>query len=154
MVRTTREVHGVILAGLGFAQLAAIFGVIGIAVVGLYILKLRRRTVAVPFSPLWQRILKDKEATSLFSKLRRLLSLLLQLALLALLVIALGDPRAAATLIKGRNLVVLIDSSASMQATDGGAGETRLDAARREVKSLIRGMGGSDRMLVAQMDAT
>src|SRR5438105_11036357 len=118
MVRTTREVHGVILAGLTFAQLAAIFGAVGVAVVGLYILKLRRRTVAVPFSPLWQRILKDKEATSLFSKLKRLLSLLLQLALLALLVLALGDPRAAATLVKGRTVVLLVDASASMQATD------------------------------------
>jgi Ca-activated chloride channel family protein len=70
--------------------------------VALYILKLRRRVVAVPFSPLWQRILRDKEATSLFSKLKRLLSLLLQLALLALLVLALGDPRAAVELVKGR----------------------------------------------------
>ena len=84
----------------------------------LYILKLRRRVVAVPFSPLWERILRDKEATSLFSKLKRLLSLLLQLALLALLVLALGDPRAAESLIKGRNVVVLVDASASMQATD------------------------------------
>jgi len=144
----------VILAGLPFATLATVFAVAGVLMVAMYILKLRRRVVAVPFSKLWHRILRDKEATSLFSKLKRLLSLLLQLALLALLVIALGDPRAAATLIKGRNLVVLIDASASMQATDGGSGETRLDAARREVKSLIRGMGGSDRMLVAQMDAT
>jgi hypothetical protein len=143
-----------IFAGLPFATLATVFGIAGALMVGMYILKLRRRVVAVPFSKLWHRILRDKEATSLFSKLKRLLSLLLQLALLALLVLALGDPRAATSLIKGRNLVVLIDSSASMQATDGGGGETRLDAARREVKSLIRGMGGSDRMLVAQMDAT
>ena len=84
----------------------------------LYMLKLRRRVVAVPFSPLWERILRDKEATSLFSKLKRLLSLLLQLALLALLVLALGDPRAAESLIKGRTVVVLVDASASMQATD------------------------------------
>ena len=60
-----------ILAGLHLAQLAAIFGVVGAVVVGLYILKLRRRAVAIPFSPLWQRILRDKEATSLFSKLKR-----------------------------------------------------------------------------------
>lgn len=140
-----------ILAGLSFAQIAGIFGVIGAAMIGLYILKLRRRIVAVPFSPLWQKILRDKEATSLFSKLKRLLSLLLQLALLALLCLALGDPRAAATLIKGRNVVVLIDASASMQATD--VSPTRLDHAKDEVKALIRGMGGADRMLVAQMDA-
>lgn len=140
-----------IFAGLGLAQLVAIFAAVGFGVMVLYILKLRRRVVAVPFSPLWERILRDKEATSLFSKLKRLLSLLLQLALLALLVLALGDPRAAESLIKGRNVVVLLDASASMQATDGSP--TRLDAAKEEVKRIIRGLGGADRMLVAQMDA-
>ena len=140
-----------IFAGLGFAQLAAIFGVVGAAVVGLYVLRLRRRTVAIPFSPLWQKILKDKDATTLFSRLKRLLSLLLQLALLALLVFALGDPRAAATLVKGRTLVVLVDASASMQATD--VSPNRLEVAKNEVKAMIRGLGGADRMLIAQMDA-
>ena len=142
-----------ILAGLGFAQLAMIFGAAAIFATALYILKLRRRTVPVPFSKLWDKILRDKEATSLFSRLKRLLSLLVQLALLALLAIALGDPRAAATLIKGRNLVVIVDASASMQATDVPPAKNRLDAAKDEVKKVIRGLGGSDRMLVAQMDA-
>jgi hypothetical protein len=141
----------VILSGLAFAQLAAIFGAVGLAVTVLYILKLRRRVVAVPFSPLWERILRDKEATTLFSKLKRLMSLLLQLALLALLVLALGDPRAAESLLKGRTLVVLVDASASMQATD--VGPSRIAAARDEVKKIVRGLGGADRMLVAQMDA-
>jgi hypothetical protein len=140
-----------ILAGLPLATLLAIFGVAAVFATALYILKLRRRTVAVPFSKLWEKILRDKEATSLFSRLKRLLSLLVQLALLALLAFALGDPRAAATLIKGRNLVVLVDASASMQATD--VAPTRLAAAKDEVKKVIRGLGGSDRMLVAQMDA-
>ncbi|HRG96490.1 MAG TPA: VWA domain-containing protein [Polyangiaceae bacterium] len=141
-----------ILAGLPLMQLLAILGVAGAFATALYILKLRRRAVAVPFSKLWERILRDKEATSLFSKLKRLLSLLLQLALLALLALSLGDPRAAATLIKGRNLVVLVDASASMQATD--VAPTRLGAAKGEIKKLIRGLGGADRMLIAQMDAT
>src|SRR5260370_32461228 len=127
-----------IFAGLPFAQLAVIFGIAGALVVVFYILKLRRRAVAIPFSPLWQRILRDKEATSLFSKLKRLLSLLLQLALLLLLVLSLGDPRAAATLIKGRNVVVLVDASASMQATD--VAPNRLSVATDEVKRLIRGI--------------
>ena len=139
------------LAGLPLAQLATIFGVAGAAVVALYILKLRRRTVSIPFSPLWQKVLRDKEATSLFSKLKRVLSLLLQLVLLALLVFALGDPRAQAVLIKGRNVVVLVDASASMQATD--VSPNRLGVAKDEVKTMIRGLGGADRMLLAQMDA-
>ena len=140
-----------IFAGLPLAQLLAVFGAVGFGVLVLYILKLRRRVVAVPFSPLWERILRDKEATSLFSKLKRLLSLLLQLALLAALVLALGDPRAAESLIKGRTFVVLVDASASMQATDESP--TRLAVAKVGVKNLIHGLGAADRMLIAQMDA-
>lgn len=142
-----------ILAGLSLAQIAAIFGAAAVFATALYILKLRRRTVPVPFSKLWEKILRDKEATSLFSRLKRLLSLLVQLALIALLAFALGDPRAAATLIKGRNLVVIVDASASMQATDVPPAKNRLEAAKEEVKKVIRGLGGSDRMLIAQMDA-
>jgi hypothetical protein len=106
---------------------------------------------AVPFSPLWDRVLRDKDATTLFSKLKRILSLLLQLALLALLVLALGDPRAAESLLRGRTLVVLLDASASMQATD--VAPTRLAAGKEEVRKIVRSLGGADRMLIAQMDA-
>src|SRR3954453_11361587 len=111
--------------GLPFTSLIQIFALAGTAVLVFYILKLRRRPVPVPFSKIWTRILRDKEATSLFSQLKRLLSLLLQLALLALLLLALGDPRAAQNLIEGRNIVVLIDGSASMKATD--VAPTRID---------------------------
>jgi len=142
----------VIFAGLPLAQWLGILGGAAAFATALYILKLRRRAVAVPFSKLWERILRDKEATSLFSKLKRLLSLLLQIALLALLAVSLGDPRAAATLVKGRSLVVLVDASASMKATD--VAPNRLGVAKDEVKKLIRGLGGSDRMLIAQMDAS
>lgn len=137
--------------GVPLQTLIQIGALAGAAVVVFYILKLRRRPVAVPFSKIWQKILRDKEATSLFSQLKRLLSLLLQLALLALLLLALGDPRAAANLIEGRNIVVLIDGSASMKATD--VGPSRIESARERVRSMVRGLSGSDRMLIAQMDA-
>src|SRR5580700_1252223 len=137
--------------GVPLQTLLQIGALAGAMVVVFYILKLRRRPVAVPFSKIWTRILRDKEATSLFSQLKRLLSLLLQLALLALLLLALGDPRTAQNLIEGRNIVVLVDASASMQAVD--VAPSRLDAAKEQVKSLARGLSGSDRMLIAQMDA-
>lgn len=134
-------------------------------VVVFYILRLRRRPIAVPFGPLWQRVLRDKEATTLFSQLKRLLSLLLQLALVALLLLALGDPRPVVNVSEGRHVVVLVDASASMKAIDAeaptegdlpqgeGAVATRLDAGKARIREVIRGLGGSDRMLVAQMDA-
>ena len=137
--------------GVPLQTLIQIGALAGAVVVVFYILKLRRRPIAVPFSKIWERILRDKEATSLFSQLKRLLSLLLQLALLTLLLLALGDPRTAANLIEGRNVVVLIDSSASMKATD--VLPTRIDSAREQVKKMVRGLSGSDRMLIAQMDA-
>jgi hypothetical protein len=128
--------------------IAAVAG--GLTVV-FYILKLRRRPVPVPYSRIWERILRDKEATTWFSRLKRLLSLLLQLALLTLLILALGDPRVSATFIEGRNVVVLVDASASMKATD--VAPSRMGVAQAKVRDMIRGLGGSDRMLIAQMDA-
>jgi hypothetical protein len=139
------------LNGLPLPSLLVLAAVAGSLVVVFYILKLRRRPVPVPFSRIWLRILRDQEASTLFSRLKRLWSLLLQLALLALLLASLGDPRPSANALAGRNLVVLVDASASMQATD--VAPTRLLAAKREVQTLIRGLRGSDRMLVAQMDA-
>src|SRR5499427_3136140 len=139
------------LTGLPLATLLQMGALAGAMVVVFYILKLRRRPIAVPFSKIWTRILRDKEATSLFSQLKRLLSLLLQLALLALMLFALGDPRTAANLIEGRNIVVLVDASASMKATD--VTPSRIEAAKERVRSMVRGISGSDRMLVAQMDA-
>ena len=44
----------------------------------LYILRLRRRQVEVPFSRLWARVLQDREPTSFWRRLKRLLSMLLQ----------------------------------------------------------------------------
>lgn len=139
------------LTGLALGTLIQIGAGVGLLVVITYILKLKRRPIAVPFSKLWQRILREKEATSLFSQLKRLFSLLLQLLLLTLLLLALGDPRTAAAVLEGRSIVIVVDSSASMQATDGSP--TRLDSAREEVRKIVRGLGGSDRALVAQMDA-
>jgi hypothetical protein len=137
--------------GLPFSVLVAIGSAAALATVGLYVLKLRRRQVAVPFSPIWQRVLRDKEASQLFSRLRNLLSLLLQLVLLLAIVLALGDPRAAAGVREGRSLVVLVDTSASMQSTD--VAPSRLDSAKAKVAELVQGLGTADRMLVAKMDA-
>jgi hypothetical protein len=139
----------VIFAGLATSTLLAIgLGMASLTLL-LYILKLRRRPVSVPFSPLWKRILRDKEATHLFSQLKRLLSLLLQLFLVALLVLALGDPRLTDRWVKGRNIVVLVDTSASMKATD--VEPSRIEVARKKVQELIDGLGATDRMLIAEM---
>lgn len=141
-----------IFAGLTASTLLAIAGGMAALTVLLYILKLRRRPVSVPFSPLWKRVLKDKESTQLFSQLKRLLSLLLQLAMIALLILALGDPRLSDRLVEGRNIVVLVDTSASMKASD--VEPSRIEVARKKVTELVSGLGATDRMLIAEMGSS
>ncbi|HEX3855075.1 MAG TPA: BatA domain-containing protein [Polyangiaceae bacterium] len=106
------------IAGLPLSQLLMIAGGAATVTVALYILKLRRRAVPVPFARIWDAVFRDRQATELFSKLRRLLSLLFQLALLALLIVALGDPKPKTSILDGRHIVVLVDGSASMKAID------------------------------------
>ncbi|MBW2731121.1 MAG: VWA domain-containing protein [Deltaproteobacteria bacterium] len=140
------------LLGLPFAQLALIFGGLAMVVTLLYILKLRRRRVAVPFANLWQRVIKERQSDSLFHRLKRLASLLLQLLLLLLLVAALGNPRLTATVMKERRVLLLLDTSASMRATDGDHG-TRMETALARSREIVRGLGGGDSMMLVRMDA-
>jgi hypothetical protein len=104
-------------------------------VVAMYLLKLRReeRTVASTF--LWQRMVRDVEANAPWQKLRRNLLLLLQLLTLLALIFALARPYVATTGISGHNLILIVDRSASMAATDVGG--RRLDEAKREAIRLI-----------------
>ena len=139
------------LAGLTLAHVLTVFAVVGGAVVGLYLLKRRRRVVVVPFVRLWDRVLADERTTRLFSQLKRLLSLLLALLLVGLIALALGDPRWKGARDGGRTLVLLLDASASMQATD--VAPTRLARAKQEARRLVEGLGPNDRALVARMEA-
>jgi hypothetical protein len=139
----------VTFAGAPLSTLAPIFGVAAAAVTALYILKLRRRRVEVPFAKLWQKVIAERESSSLWRRLRRLLSLLLQLALLAILAIAAGDPR----LTRGgdaRTIALVIDASASMRAVDEAP--DRLGRAKEEARKLIAGFRGGDQAVVVRLD--
>jgi len=115
------------------ALLAA--AIVGPFIVAMYLLKLRREERTVSSTFLWQRMVRDVEANAPWQKLRRNLLLLLQLLLMLLLVLALARPYLAAQGISGRNLIIIIDHSASMGATDEPP--TRLHAARERAYQLI-----------------
>src|SRR3954468_14777411 len=104
-------------------------------IVAMYLLKLRREERTVSSTYLWQRMVRDVEANAPWQRLRRNLLLLLQLLLLLLLALALARPFFATTGIAGRNLIVILDRSASMQATD--VAPSRLEAAKKEAIDLI-----------------
>jgi hypothetical protein len=109
--------------------------ILGPIIVAMYLLKLRREERTVSSTFLWRRMVRDVEANAPWQKLRRNLLLFLQLLLLLLLVLALARPFFRTQGISGRNLVLLIDRSASMGATDVAA--NRLAAAKDQAINLI-----------------
>ncbi len=109
--------------------------IIGPIIVAMYLLKLRREEQTVSSTFLWQRMVRDVEANAPWQKLRYNLLLLLQLLLLLLLVLALARPFFLTEGIAGRNLILIIDRSASMGAID--VAPTRLEAAKDEAIRLV-----------------
>ncbi len=119
---------------------------IGGLIVLMYILKLRRKDVIVSSTFLWRQVIRDVQANAPFQKLRRNLLLLLQLIAAALLIFALARPFFYATDYGGRNFVVIVDTSASMGATD--VSPSRIELARRQAHDLVGAMKPGDMMLV------
>jgi hypothetical protein len=138
---------GLVLEGLG-AGAAAGLAVTGAAILtGLYLLKPRRRRVVVAFAPLWLPGAGERPSERWARRLRRWLSLALQMVIFGLLLLGAADPRPGVADRDGRTIVVLVDRSASMSATDEPG--SRLTAARARARALVTGLARGDRALVA-----
>jgi len=122
--------------------LALAFAALSIPILILYMLRLRRRDVLVSSTLLWQRLLRDREANAPWQRLRRNLLLFLQLAILALLTLALARPFVPSPVIVSGSVIILLDASASMQARD--VAPTRFDAAVRAARDVVGGLGVGD----------
>ena len=122
--------------------------------VSAYIIKMRRRRFEVPFSQLWKRVLEQKDANALWKQLKRLISLLFVLAILALVLFAALDPTLGVSDRKARSVVILLDASASMKTMDGDKDgkQSRIDVAKQKAKHLVDGMGGGDVAMVMKVD--
>lgn len=132
---------------LGMAALGAL-----VPLVVLYLLKQKRVEERVPANFLWARALEDLRASSLFQRFRAPLLFLLQAASIALC--ALAAAGASLDLDVGsapRRIVLLLDRSASMQATDE-EGRARFDAARELAHDLVDSLSRSDEMMVVAFD--
>lgn len=134
-------------AGFTLAQLWPILGAGAVAITAMYLLRMRRRQVVVPFAALWEQVTRESESRKLWRRLRRVLSWLVQMIVLVLVCATLGDPRPEVWLRDPMTLAIVVDRSASMAGphADGG---TRLDAARARIEQEIAGLGPVDRALV------
>jgi len=110
-----------------------------------YFIRVRPRRQAVNAFFLWQQVFQQKAASSLFQKLRNLLSLLLLALAFLFAVFALTRP----TFTDGEtpDLLIVIDRSASMRTMEDG--KSRLDLAKETAGSWVTALSGSQRAAVA-----
>lgn len=138
------------LAALTFlsAGTAAIVGAIVVpSLVLLYFLKLRRTDRVVSSTLLWRRAVYDLQVNSPFQKLRKNLLLLLQLLILAAVLLAISQPVINRMGQPDKNVLVLIDRSASMKTLESD-GRTRLAHAIESATTLVKSLPDDCRVMV------
>ena len=129
-------------------------GIAAALVTLLYVLKLRKRRIQVPFSGLWQRVIEEQSRQSnLWRRFRRVLSWLLHILVVALLAFGLVDPHFENEVVEGRHMVVLVDNSASMAATDVAGGADRLEVGKTKALDLLDTVGPEDRIMLASFNS-
>ncbi len=111
-----------------------------------YLLKRKRVVRLVPSTLLWQKFLAETQASAPFQRLRKNWLLFLQIFLLLLAVLALSRPYFAARMKPAHLRVVILDASASMEATD--VKPSRFEAARAEALKWVDALSGNDQMVV------
>src|SRR5436309_1944931 len=112
-------------------------------VIAFYLLKRKRVVKLVSSTLLWQKFLSETQASAPFQKLRRNWLLILQILLLILAVLALSRPYFATRAKSSQLRVLILDASASMQATDETP--SRFEAARKEALKWVDSLRDDDK---------
>lgn len=140
--------NGVSLSDMSFLAPAFLWSLLALVPLGaIYFLKVkpRRRTTTAYF--LWARVFAEKQATSLLQRLRDLFSLILMLAAFASIAFALAKPEISRD--ERKDLVLLIDQSASMSAMENG--KSRLESAKDTAREIVRALDGNQRAAVVSI---
>ena len=122
-----------------------------IPVILLYLLKQRRRRIVVSTLMFWDEILRDEHSVASITKLRKILSLLLQLLVLSLLILALAQPILAKDTLGARRVVILLDTSASMLTSESS--QSRFALAQANARDVITGMASGDTAMLVSVGA-
>ncbi len=120
-------------------------------IVALYFLKLRREERRISSTYLWRTLVRDTAANAPWQRLKPNWLLLLQLLFLIALILALARPFTWSEAAAGSHLILVIDTSASMSATD--VKPNRLAEAVAAARRLIEGLPNSTRITVIEAGA-
>jgi hypothetical protein len=115
----------------------------------IYLIRVRPRRKTTTAFFLWEKVMPETRPNRLFQNLRDLFSLLLLAVAVAALALGLAEPRLGGE--DERNLVLIIDTSASMSREEKG-GKTRLDLAREAAVAWVRDLRGGRQAMLAAAD--
>lgn len=131
------------------APAALAMGLLSIPIILMYMLRLRRTEMNISSNFLWQQLVRDREANAPWQRLRFSWLLLLQLLILLLLVLALARPFQEVKTISSGRIVLLLDASASMAATD--VDPSRFNQASEIAGALVDTLSSDDTMTVIRV---
>ena len=118
---------------------------IALPIIVFYILRTRLKKQPVTTLLFWDQLFDQKRQRSLWQNLRHWLSLLLQLAFLALIVGALVDPLWTGQDDSAHEVVVVLDNSASMQAVNK-SGVSRFAEAKQKALDVVASLREGDQL--------
>lgn len=127
----------------------ALFG-LAVPLVALYFIRARRRERRVASLLLWPETPRERTASPLFQRIAWDPLILLQLAALAALAAALARPAVTVMGEAQRRVVVVLDTSVSMKATD--VRPSRFEAAREKAEAMVRGLREGVEVMVIASD--
>lgn len=138
------------LLNLSLVQFLAVFGSISAVAVALYLLDRSRRKQVVSTLRFWVAA-EQPAAAARRRHINQPWSLILQLASMALLVLAIAQLRIGSPARSGRDHVLLVDTSAWMAARSGN--RTLMDLARERARRYLNALPARDRVMLVRADA-
>ena len=133
-----------------FSPLLLLFGLIAFPIIVFYMLRPRRNERRISSTFFWREAVQDLKAKSRWKWLRFNVLLFLQLLVLTLLVLALSRPFIQSESYTRDHVILLLDASASMQATD--VIPSRFAGAQRQAIRLIESLTPKNQITIIRME--
>ncbi len=122
-----------------------------IPIILMYLLKKQHKDIEISSNFLWKKTLRDIEANKPWQKLRKNLLLLLQILAFIFIVFTLTQPYIISDILSGGSLIIVLDSSASMQSTDVDY-ENRFHKAKADIRQAINSLKPQTEVTLISMD--
>lgn len=130
------------------------FGVLGLipVLILIHLFKPKPKQIEVTNLFLWQEVLKDRGGNVTLKRLVQNLPLWLQILVVLLTALALAQPVWNSILPQKGNLILVLDSSASMKSSVG-SGKTRFDLAQARALELIDSLDVTQQLIIIESGA-